>query len=84
LHPFFLDHCLVVSIGTKIPCLSKAESISNKYMTRLLSVLLLQKVFLSANAHKDSNKCKPSFSSPSIMKDSVEGEEPMDWISSSE
>lgn len=45
---------------------------------------ILQKIFLMANTHGNTSKCKCIFFSPSIKKESVEGDEPMDCNSSSE
>lgn len=45
---------------------------------------VLQKTFLLAKAHRNTSKCQGTFSSPSIKRESVEGDEPMGWNSSSE
>ena len=51
---------------------------------KMLPSYVLQKTSLSADAHRNPCQCKAVFSSPSVKKESVEGDEPMGWSSSSE
>lgn len=50
----------------------------------MLPSYILRKTSLSANAHRNPCQCKGVFSSPSVKKESVEGDEPMGCNISSE